>query len=245
MKRIICLLGLSIVGSAVVAQTLQTVTNNGSATTSAITVGGLISNAASFAGIALPTNISSLNGLRLNGNISDNSHNGVTYQSGGGGGAAIAFNRGGSYDTNIDFYTNSALVYGNLVHRMRINSNGFVGIGTTNPTEQLSVKGKIRAQEVKVELTNWADFVFAKDYQLPSLAETEKHIKEFGHLPGIPSAAKVARDGIELGDMNKKLLQKIEELTLYLIEMKKGGDLQQDQIKKLNGQVEALQKNQK
>jgi hypothetical protein len=230
MKRIICLLGLSIVGSAVVAQTLQTVTNNGSATTSAITVGGLISNAASFAGIALPTNISSLNGLRLNGNISDNSHNGITYQSGGGGGAAITFFRGGSYETGIDFYTSGGgPIYGGLIHRMRIANNGFVGIGTTSPTEQLSVKGKIRAQEVKVELTNWADFVFAKDYQLPSLAETEKHIKEFGHLPGIPSAAKVARDGIELGDMNKRLLQKIEELTLYLIE-------QNNSIKKLQSQ---------
>jgi len=102
-----------------------------------------------------------------------------------------------------------------------IDGVGIVGIVTLTAAEKLSVKGKIRAQEVKVEMANWSDFVFAKDYKLPTLEETEKHIKEKGHLPGIPSAAEVEKNGIELGDMNKKLLQKIEELTLYLIEMKK------------------------
>ncbi|MES2457430.1 MAG: hypothetical protein V4594_17875 [Bacteroidota bacterium] len=99
--------------------------------------------------------------------------------------------------------------------------NGNVGIGTATPTEKLSVKGKIRAQEIKVETNGWADFVFAKGYKLPSLQATEQHILAKGHLPGIPSAAEVAKDGIELGEMNKKLLQKIEEMTLYLISQKK------------------------
>ncbi|WP_285060236.1 hypothetical protein [Pedobacter ginsengisoli] len=121
---------------------------------------------------------------------------------------------------------------------MVFRPNGNIGIGTINPTEKLSVKGKIRAQEVKVEMANWADFVFANDYVLPTLQETESHIKEKGHLPGIPSAAEVEKNGIELGDMNKKLLQKIEELTLYLIEQKK-------EIQTLNSKVENLQKNQK
>jgi hypothetical protein len=116
-------------------------------------------------------------------------------------------------------------------------STGNVGIGTSNPTEKLSVKGKIRAQEVKVEINNWPDFVFAKDYVLPTLQETEKHIKEKGHLPGIPSAAEVEKNGIELGDMNKKLLQKIEELTLYLIEMKKEN---KTQTLKLQSEIEIL-----
>ena len=101
--------------------------------------------------------------------------------------------------------------------RLRITSNGNVGIGTLIPTEKLAVNGKIRAQEIKVENTDWPDYVFSKSYQLPTLQETEKHIKEKGHLPGIPSAAEVKANGIELGEMNAKLLHKIEELTLHLI----------------------------
>ncbi|WP_285060241.1 tail fiber protein [Pedobacter ginsengisoli] len=100
--------------------------------------------------------------------------------------------------------------------------SGKVGIKTTVPGDyDLAVKGKVRAQEVKVEMANWPDFVFAKDYALPMLQETEKHIKEKGHLPGISSAAEVEKNGIELGDINKKLLQKIEELTLYIIQLNK------------------------
>jgi hypothetical protein len=117
--------------------------------------------------------------------------------------------------------------------RFFINSAGNVGIGTGTPAEKLSVKGKIRAQEIKVEAANWPDYVFAKDYQLPSLTETENHIKEKGHLPGIPSAEEVKANGVELGEMNAKLLKKIEELTLYLIEIKKENEKQQKQIEDL------------
>lgn len=104
-------------------------------------------------------------------------------------------------------------------------SNSFVGIGTSNFTDgtdtyRLAVKGAIRADRVKV-YTTWADFVFEKDYNLPTLEDVEKHIKENGHLKDIPSAIDVENNGIELGEMNKKLLQKVEELTLYLIEMNK------------------------
>ncbi|TKC56599.1 hypothetical protein FBD94_23080 [Pedobacter hiemivivus] len=96
---------------------------------------------------------------------------------------------------------------------------GNVGIGTPTPREKLSVNGKIRAQEVKVENINWPDYVFTKFYRLPELEETAKHIKEKGHLPGIPSAEEVKNNGIDLGEMNAKLLQKIEELTLHLIKL--------------------------
>ncbi|TDQ11560.1 hypothetical protein [Pedobacter metabolipauper] len=102
-----------------------------------------------------------------------------------------------------------------------IDGNGFVGIGTLNPQEALSVNGKIRAHEIKVETANWPDYVFANDYQLPSLLEIEKHIKQNGHLPGIPSAEEIKTNGVDLGDMNAKLLKKIEELTLYIISLEK------------------------
>ncbi|PYF74209.1 hypothetical protein B0O44_104380 [Pedobacter nutrimenti] len=98
---------------------------------------------------------------------------------------------------------------------------GNVGIGTTTPKEKLSVNGNIRAKEIKVETANWPDYVFAKDYALPSLKETEQHIQEKGHLPGIPSAQEVKSNGVDLGELNAKLLKKIEEMTLYIIDLEK------------------------
>lgn len=137
----------------------------------------------------------------------------------------------------------------NGAERLRIISNGNVGIGTDNPDSKLSVKGNIRAQEIKVEANNWPDYVFTKEYKLPTLQDTENHIKEKGHLLGIPSAKEVEANGIDLGEMNAKLLQKIEELTLYLINQDKTNeeqnqtilglmkkvDNQQIEIKKLQG----------
>ncbi len=120
-------------------------------------------------------------------------------------------------------------------------NGGNVGIGTTTPTEMLSVNGRIRSREVKVENLNWPDYVFAKDYEMPSLSDTEKQIKDLGHLPGIPSASEVKANGIDLGEMNAKLLQKVEELTLYLIEMKKENEIQNqkfsEQIRMLKSRI--------
>jgi len=106
-----------------------------------------------------------------------------------------------------------------------IHRFGNVAIGTDSFTDgletyKLSVDGKVRATSVKV-YTMWADYVFESDYNLPTLAEVEAHIAEKGHLKDIPSAAKVEAEGIELGEMNKLLLQKIEELTLYVIQLNK------------------------
>ncbi|MDP5202037.1 hypothetical protein [Flavobacterium sp. DG2-3] len=98
---------------------------------------------------------------------------------------------------------------------------GNVGIGTINPTNKLDVNGTIHSKEVKVDMTGWSDFVFKKEYNLPTLEEVEKHIVENGHLENIPNEEEVLKNGINLGEMNSKLLQKIEELTLYMIEMKK------------------------
>ena len=96
-----------------------------------------------------------------------------------------------------------------------------VGIGTTNlGSYQLAVNGKIRAKEVVVE-TGWSDFVFETDYDLRPLAEVAEYIKANKQLPNMPSAAEVSKNGVSLGKMQATLLQKVEELTLYVIELKK------------------------
>ncbi|CAH0277322.1 MULTISPECIES: hypothetical protein [unclassified Pedobacter] len=98
---------------------------------------------------------------------------------------------------------------------------GNVGIGITNPAERLAVNGMIRAKEIKVESTNWPDYVFEKNYQIASLGELEKYIKTNKHLPEMPSATEVESNGVELGDLVKKLLKNQEELTLHLIAQQK------------------------
>ncbi|SNR62861.1 hypothetical protein SAMN04488009_2832 [Maribacter sedimenticola] len=96
--------------------------------------------------------------------------------------------------------------------------SGKVGIGTTMPGNyELAVNGEIRAKEIKVETANWPDYVFTKNYKLLSLEEVQKHIDKNGHLPNIPSATEIETNGVELGEMNRLLLEKIEELTLYII----------------------------
>lgn len=114
--------------------------------------------------------------------------------------------------------------------------DGSVGIGTTNPGQfKLAVEGKIGAQEIEVRAPGqgWADFVFKPDYVLPPLRTVETFIRQHGHLPDIPSEAVVKADGIAVGAMQSKLLQKIEELTIYVIQ-------QQKQIDRLNSQVKRM-----
>jgi hypothetical protein len=102
------------------------------------------------------------------------------------------------------------------------NFEGKVTIGTESTgSHRLAVEGSIGAREIKVEANGWSDFVFKKDYNLPTLIEVENYIKEKGHLKDIPSAKEVEKNGFYLGEMDSKLLQKIEELTLYTIEQEK------------------------
>lgn len=103
--------------------------------------------------------------------------------------------------------------------------NGKVGIGTVNPDEKLTVKGTVHASEILVDIHVPApDYVFKKDYILRSLKEVEAYIAANQHLPEIASAKEMETKGIELGEMNMKLLKKIEELTLYVIDLKKEND---------------------
>ncbi|KQB37715.1 hypothetical protein [Flavobacterium aquidurense] len=112
-----------------------------------------------------------------------------------------------------------------------------IGIGTSNFTDgadtyRLSVKGKVRAEEVKVYNT-WADYVFSPSYTLSSLKEVEDYIAKNGHLQNVPSASDITKNGLELGEMAKIQQEKIEELTLYLIQQNK-------EIEELKSQVKLL-----
>ncbi len=125
----------------------------------------------------------------------------------------------------------------NYIDVMMLTDKGNVGIGTRDTKGyKLAVAGSkgIIAEEVTVKLqSNWPDYVFTKEYVLPTLDEVEKQIKEKGHLVNIPSAKEVAENGVKLGEMNKKLLEKIEELTLYTIQQEK-------EIQKLKSQKEDI-----
>ncbi len=125
---------------------------------------------------------------------------------------------------------------GNYVSKMSLSNSGALGIGTTSTgTHKLAVAGSIGARKVVVEPDAWSDFVFENDYDLQSLDEIESFVTENKHLPGIPSKAEVTEDGINLGEMDAKLLQKIEELTLYIIQMNKD-------MKKMKAKNEQLEK---
>ncbi|MBD2768524.1 hypothetical protein IC235_11555 [Hymenobacter sp. BT664] len=121
--------------------------------------------------------------------------------------------------------------------KISFDRNGNVGINTSDTKGyKLGVNGSAIATSMTVKLNaNWPDFVFAETYGLRSLSEVESYIKANAHLPEVPSAAQVGKDGINLGEMDATLLKKIEELTLYLIEQ----DKQLQELKKAN---EVLQK---
>ena len=143
--------------------------------------------------------------------------------------------------SNLIFNTSNG--YNTLSEKMRITESGNVGIGTTTTgSHKLAVEGSIGAREIKVEGSGWSDFVFEKEYKLPTLKEVENHIKEKGHLKDIPSAKEVEKNGFYLGAMDAKLLQKIEELTLYVIEQEKKLQSQDEEIELLKGQQAKIQK---
>jgi hypothetical protein len=124
-------------------------------------------------------------------------------------------------------------VYNNGNWRMVVDQNGQIGIGTTNISDasyKLFVETGIRTRKVKVDQTAWPDFVFARNYKLPSLKELEQFILKNQHLPEVPSAKEVEKNGIDLGDNQALLLKKIEELTLYVIEQNKQIDILKQEV---------------
>ncbi len=141
----------------------------------------------------------------------------------------------GNYGSNLTFrlHPNDGTMPTAPREVMAIRADGNVGIGTSNPTQKLSVNGGIRAKEVTVDTVGWADYVFAEDYDLRPLSEVEQHIKAHKHLPGVPSASEVAAKGLGLGEMQTKLLAKIEELTLHQIDQEKRLKRLEDENKQL------------
>lgn len=143
--------------------------------------------------------------------------------------------------------------------RMYLNRDGNLGmagslsLGTTDPKGyKLAVNGDVIANSVTVKVYPWADFVFNKDYNLPPLPEVKAYIDKNHHLPETPSELEIARDGLNIGQMNKLLMQKVEELTLYLIEQHKQIEIltkkneiaqsQEERIKNLEKQLEGISK---
>lgn len=153
-------------------------------------------------------------------------------------------------------------LFTNDLDRFTVRTDGNVGIGNSNPTYKLDVNGianattvyvglgatpppagykvavggKIMAEEVVIKLqANWPDYVFATDYQLPTIEELQIYIAKNRHLPGIPSAEIVEEEGLKIGEMNVELVKKMEELTLYIIQLK-------EEVNQLNAKIKTLEK---
>jgi hypothetical protein len=149
---------------------------------------------------------------------------------------------GGSSSSRVGFQidgSSKASIYKNgnfVVH------SGNLGIGYNDPQYKLSVNGVISATEVKVSTTPNSDYVFEPDYALKPLQEVDQFIQQNKHLPDIPSAAEFKENGVGLGEMDNMLLQKIEELTLYVIELKKENEeLKADNIAIKDGLLKELE----
>jgi len=151
-------------------------------------------------------------------------------QDGAGVGAMVGFREEESGNNNLlrisAYYTGSENYDAIVIDPGSHN----VGIGTATPGNRLEVNGVIRTKEVIVETTGWPDDVFGEDYDLDSLQVIEAHIARHGHLPGVPAQAEVTQ-GVRVGDMQKILLRKVEELTLHLIRQQKAIEtLRQDTL---------------
>ncbi|EFK58568.1 hypothetical protein U0038_06455 [Sphingobacterium spiritivorum] len=147
-----------------------------------------------------------------------------------------------TFKTRVEDYVNSrGSNTDGVIHVMGQATNYFagnIGIGKRDATEKLEVNGNIRAKEIKVETANWPDYVFEEDYKLTPLAEVETFIKANKHLPEVPSAREIEEDGLSLGEMNKLMMKKIEELTLHLIEKEKRHEILSQRVHMLIEKVD-------
>jgi len=147
--------------------------------------------------------------------------------------AAIRSFRGGSWDTYLQFLTSSYNSNGIPSVRMQIDGNGNLGIGTNDSKGyKLAVAGSVVATSITVKaLNSWPDYIFSSTYHPIPLNALENYIKLNKHLPEIETEGEIVKSGIDVGKMNIKLLAKIEELTLYMIEEHKENLRRYDQLK--------------
>jgi hypothetical protein len=131
---------------------------------------------------------------------------------------------------------------GSLFSALRVMPNGNVGIGTTNPQYKLAVNGNIGAQDIIVTNTGWSDYVFQPGYRLRPLREIGAFIQANHHLPDIPSESEVKEKGVSLGDMQVKLLAKVEELTLHMIQADERNNRLEEQNQELRERLARLEK---
>ena len=157
---------------------------------------------------------------------------GLNYGSNSNLSSTIRFHRGNAADDGfMSFSTNQN------TERMRIDKYGSISMGTTTPSTGylLTVNGKVICTELRVQATPFPDYVFDETYELKPLDEVEAYIKEHKHLPNMPKATEVEANAMNVGEIELKLVEKVEELTLHLIQ-------QQKEIKELKEQL-ANQKN--
>ena len=163
--------------------------------------------------------------------------NGTDVESASGGylqlGAESGLNIG--FDNNEIQARNDGAVY-----RLHLNNEGGtvqIGNVVAPTTYSLAVNGRVICEELKIQnSTNWADYVFADDYSLKSLDELRSFIQAHHHLPNIPDAKTIEKNGIEIGDMQKRMMEKIEELTLYILQLEEKNKQQDAEIEKLKNE---------
>jgi len=154
----------------------------------------------------------------------------------------------GQINSSINFFRGLGMTGGYLtfntdanVEKMRITATGFVGIGTPSPQEALFVNGNIRARQIKVEIDRRPDYVFEDRYSLPSLQDLNKYVRQNHRLPNMPTAKDVESLGLNLGEITRNLMEKVEELTLYLIEKDRQLGEQEKIIKLQEGRLLKLE----
>ncbi|SFM67124.1 hypothetical protein SAMN05428949_0382 [Chitinophaga sp. YR627] len=131
-----------------------------------------------------------------------------------------------------NFYGGTTLV-ANLDGVGNFSTSGNMVVGNTTAQVTMKVNGEISTRKVKVTTTGWPDFVFTDDYKLPSLQEISRYIKENHRLPGVPAAAEVEKSGLDVGEMQKTMMEKIEQLTLHLIRLDEENRQLKEELEKL------------